>query len=103
LPAAQSSFLNVDNSSVLLSAWKQAEDGAGTVMRFIELSGKPGGVSVRGPLLNNSAAVACNAVELCDVPVRGGARGLLFETRANQIFTLWVNGAREAWPPNRPR
>jgi alpha-mannosidase len=103
LPAAQSSFLSVDNSSVLLSAWKQAEDGAGTVMRFIELSGKPGGVSVRSPLLNNSAAVACNAVELCDVPVRGGARGLLFETRANQIFTLWVNGAREAWPQNRPR
>lgn len=103
LPAAQSSFVNVENPSVLLSAWKQSEDGAGTVMRFIELSGKPGGVAVRSALLNNAAAVACNAVEECDRPVRGDARGLVFELRPSQIYTLWVNGAREAWPQNRPR
>ncbi|MFL6256918.1 MAG: glycoside hydrolase family 38 C-terminal domain-containing protein [Pyrinomonadaceae bacterium] len=103
LPAAQSSFLNVDNPSVLLSAWKQSEDGAGTVMRFIELSGKRGGVAVGGSLLDTSAAVACNAVEECDRPVPGGAGGLKFEIGPRQIFTLWVNGAREAWPQNRPR
>ncbi len=103
LPAAQSSFVNVENPSVLLSAWKQSEDGAGTVMRFIELSGKPGGVAVRSALLNNAAAVVCNAVEECDRPVRGDARGLVFELRPSQIYTLWVNGAREPWPQNRPR
>jgi alpha-mannosidase len=42
LPAAQSSFVSVDNPSVLLSAWKQSEDGGGTVMRFIELGGARG-------------------------------------------------------------
>jgi hypothetical protein len=103
LPAAQSSFLTVDNPSVLLSAWKQAEDGAGTVMRFIELGGVRGGVAVRSPLLNNSAAVACNAVEECDRPVPGDSRGLAFEIGPREIYTLWVNGVREAWPQNRPR
>jgi hypothetical protein len=103
LPAAQSSFLNVDNPSVLLSAWKQSEDGVGTVMRFIELGGKSGGVAVGGPLLDNSAAVACNAVEECDRPVPGGAGGLRFEIMPSRIFTLWVNGAHEPWPRSRPR
>jgi alpha-mannosidase len=103
LPATKSSLLEVDNPSVLLSAWKQAEDGTGTVMRFIELGGKRGGVTVGGPLLDASAAVACNAVEECDRPVPGGAGGLRFEIGPRQIFTLWVNGARETWPQNRPR
>jgi alpha-mannosidase len=103
LPASQSSFLGVDNPSVLLSTWKQSEDGVGTVMRFIELSGKPGGMAVGSPLLDNSAAVGCDAVEECDVPVRGGAGGLKFEVGPRQIFTLWVNGAGQPWPRSRPR
>jgi hypothetical protein len=103
LPASQSSFLSVDNPSVLLSAWKQSEDGVGTVMRFIELGGGRGGVTVDGPLIDGSAAVACNAVEQCDVPVRGGAGGLKFEVGPRRIFTLWVNGAGEPWPRGRVR
>lgn len=103
LPAAQSSFLNVDNPSVLLSTWKQSEDGVGTVMRFIELGGRPGGVAVGGPLIDNSAAVACNAVELCDMPVLGIAGGLPFEIGPSRIFTLWVNGAGQPWPRDRVR
>ncbi|HEX8292777.1 MAG TPA: glycoside hydrolase family 38 C-terminal domain-containing protein, partial [Pyrinomonadaceae bacterium] len=103
LPAAQSSFLSVDNPSVLLSAWKQAEDGKGTVMRFIDLGGRPGVVSARGPLLDNSAAAQCNAVEVCGAPVKGGAGGLSFEMRPNQIYTLRVNGAGGAGPQGRPR
>jgi alpha-mannosidase len=103
LPASQSSFVNVDNPSVFLSTWKQSEDGTGTVMRFIELGGKAGGVVVRGPLFNNGAAVACNAVEECDRPVPGGAGGLRFEIGPRRIYTLWVSGTHEAWPQNRPR
>jgi alpha-mannosidase len=103
LPAAQSSFVNADNPSVLLSTWKQSEDGAGTVMRFVELSGKACNVSVRGPLFDNGAAVACNAVEECDRPVPGGAGGLRFEIGPSRIYTLWVSGTHEAWPQNRPR
>jgi hypothetical protein len=89
LPAAQSSFLSVDNPSVLLSAWKQAEDGAGTVMRFIELGGARAPVTLSGPLSGISGEV-CNAVEECGRTIPAGAGGLTFGIGPRQIFTLKV-------------
>jgi hypothetical protein len=91
LPAAQSSFLSVDNPSVLLIAWKQSEDGAGTVMRFIELGGERAAVNVSGPLVKGASGEACNAVEECGRAVKGDADGLTFEIRPSQIYTLRVN------------
>lgn len=101
LPAALSSFLTVDNPSVLLSAWKQSEDGAGTVMRFIELGGARGGVLVGSPLLKNATAAVCNAVEECGPPLSGANR-LGFSIAPRQIFTLKVGPARQAGH-DRPR
>ncbi len=85
LPAAQSSFVNVENPSVLLSAWKQAEDGAGTVMRFIELGGAPAGVFVGGPLLKHTTAAVCNAVEECGPALAGASERFGFRMRPGQI------------------
>jgi alpha-mannosidase len=101
LPAAQSSLLSVDNPSVLLSAWKQAEDGAGTVMRFIELGGARAEVKVGGPLLEGFAGEVCNAVEECGRPMPG-VNGLGFSIGPRQIFTLKVSRARHTGQ-NRPR
>jgi hypothetical protein len=94
LPAAQSSFLNVDNPSALLSAWKTSEDGGGTVMRFVELGGARSPVKVSGPLLRDASGEACNAVEECGRAVKGGADGLSFELSPRQIYTLRVSPAR---------
>jgi hypothetical protein len=91
LPSAQSSFLNVDNPSVLLSAWKQSEEGGGTVMRFIELGGSSEAVKLSGPLMNNASGEFCNAVEECGPSFGGGADGLSFGMRPRQIYTLRVN------------
>src|ERR1700759_4219625 len=33
LPSSQSSFLQVDQPNVVLNAWKEAEDGKGTILR----------------------------------------------------------------------
>lgn len=93
LPSSGSSFLDVDNPSVLLSAWKQAEDGGGTVMRFIELGGARAAVKVGGPLLKSASGQSCNAVEECERAFAGGADGLSFEMRPRQIFTLKVKAA----------
>jgi hypothetical protein len=94
LHAARASFLNVDNPSVFLSAWKTAEDGGGTVMRFIELGGSRAPVKVSGPLLRDASGEACNAVEECGRAVKGGADGLSFELSPRQIYTLRVSPAR---------
>ncbi len=102
LPAAQSSFLSVENPSVFLSAWKPAEDGAGTVMRFIELGGARGGVFVESPLLRGAAASACNAVEECGRPLAGASSRFGFQIGPRQIFTLKVSPARRAGQ-HRPR
>ena len=93
LPAAQSRCVGVDNPSVLLSAWKRAEEGGGTVMRFIELGGKPEVVKLSGPLLKDATGQSCNAVEECGRAVESNADGLGFELSPRQIFTLRVNAA----------
>ena len=93
LPAARSSFLTVDNPSVLLSAWKQSEDGAGTVLRFIELGGARAGVAVESPFLKGGTASVCNAVEECGRPMPGTGR-LGFSIGPRQIYTVKVSPAR---------
>jgi hypothetical protein len=102
LPAAQSSFLNVDSPSVFLSAWKQAEEGAGTVMRFIELGGARSGVFVSSPLLKSATGAVCNAVEECGRPLSGASERFGFQIGPRQIFTLKVSPARQPGQ-NRPR
>ena len=101
LPAAQSSFLDVDNPAALLSAWKLSEDGAGTVMRFIELGGARAQVSVGGPVLNGAAVSVCNAVEECGRPMPGAKR-LGFSLGPRQIYTVKVSPAGRTGQ-SRPR
>jgi hypothetical protein len=88
LPRAQMSFLQVDNPSVLLSAWKRAEEGEGTVLRFIELGGKTAKVSVSSPLFKGASAEACNAMEECSEALPGDAVGFKLNLGARQIFTM---------------
>ena len=80
---------------MLLSAWKRAEDGGGTVMRFIELSGRPQTVKLSGAPVSGVAVEVCNAVEDCARTIGGpvgggGAEGLRFDISPRQIFTMRV-------------
>jgi alpha-mannosidase len=82
------SFLETSDPNVLLSAWKHAEEGEGTVLRFIELGGVRAGVRVSSPLFGSFMRHTCNAVEDCG---RTGARGdgsFNFETAPRQILTF---------------
>jgi alpha-mannosidase len=90
LPDAKMSFLQISDPSVLLSAWKLAEDGAGSVLRFIELGGGQGRVSVSSPLLKSPSAQSCNGVEDCGQPLPGTSDGFSFEVGPRQIITTRV-------------
>jgi hypothetical protein len=94
LPAAQMSFLQLNDSSILLSAWKQAEDGNGFVLRFIDLSGKRASVSISSPLLKSASAQLCNAVEECNQPLPNKVNEFTFEMKPRQIFTMKINAAQ---------
>jgi alpha-mannosidase len=92
LPAGQMSFLQTDNTAVL-STWKLAESGEGTVLRLIELSGKPLDVSVSSPLLKGSTVRLCNAVEECGESFPAVAQKFSFRLRPRQIFTFKISDA----------
>jgi alpha-mannosidase len=95
LPASRLSFLETSDSSVLLSAWKGAEEGAGSVLRFIELGGGAGtrAVRVSSPLFGSFLKRACNAVEDCDRAGAGGQGSFNFNTGPRQILTFKLTPA----------
>jgi alpha-mannosidase len=89
LPASRMSFLETSDSSVLLSAWKHAEEGEGSVLRFIELGGAgTRTVRVSSPLFASFARRACNAVEDCGEASARGEGSFNFETAPRQILTF---------------
>jgi len=90
LPAAQSSFLQVDQPNVVLSAWKEAEDGKGTILRFAELNGESSTVKVTVPIVDVQSAWACNAVEKCRDSLPISSHGFTFDIKPFQILTLRI-------------
>ena len=61
LNGAEGSFLS--DANVPLDAWKEAQDGDGTIMRFLNLSGRPGEVNVTTPLMDIKPTWLCDAME----------------------------------------
>jgi hypothetical protein len=63
LDAVQGSFLQTSDQNLLLQAWKIAEDGRGTILRFLDLGGRERRVTVQIPLVNIESAWMTDAVE----------------------------------------
>ena len=63
LPGRESSFLSVSDPNVLVDIWKPAEDGRGTILRFIDLGGASRSITIETPLVALSKVVRTDAVE----------------------------------------
>lgn len=63
LPPGGASFLEVEGADVVLTDWKLAEDGKGTIVRLEEIGGKPAEAAIRVPRHRLRAATLCNAME----------------------------------------
>lgn len=59
----QMSYLQVNDLALLVEDWKPAEDGNGTILRFLDLGGDERQVDVRVPLLSLALAIETDAVE----------------------------------------
>ena len=92
LAAAQGSFLHVDQPNVALVTWKLAEDGDGTVMRFLEVAGESAEVSVEAPLFEVKAAWRADALERNQGPLATSPHGFKFPVKPFQIVTVRVEG-----------
>jgi hypothetical protein len=97
LDKGQKSFLQVNQSNVVLVNWKSAEDGHGTILRFLEVAGQSGTVEVQIPILQVQAAWMCDAMEQNQQPLSTAAHGLTFSVKPFQIVTVRVEGVAVAY------
>jgi hypothetical protein len=92
LDSAQASFLKLDQADVALVTWKLAEDGKGTILRFLELAGKSAEVNAETPLLGVQAAWRADALERNQEPLAASPHGFRFSVKPFQIVTVRVEG-----------
>jgi len=93
LGGKQDSFLNVNDADLLLETWKPAEDGKGTVLRFLDLGGSTRTVVVQTPLLQLQQAWQTDAVERNRKPLSLlGSKGFEFTIHPHEIVTVRIDG-----------
>lgn len=63
LNGRQGSFLTLNDNKLLLDTWKPAEDGHGTILRFLDYGDTTRPVTVKIPILNLQQVWQTNAVE----------------------------------------
>ena len=93
LDPVRSSFLQVNNPDVVLVTWKKAEDGQGTVLRFLEVAGKESSVEVQTPLFEVKSAWASDALERKQGALSATSHGFRFAVKPFQIVTVRLEGA----------
>jgi len=97
LDGKQGSFLTVDDLAVLLQAWKPAEDGRGTILRFLDLGGPSRSIAVDFPLAPMARVWRTDAVERDGVKlVPGDAHHLQFEVNPHEMVTLRIETEKSA-------
>ena len=101
LNGKQDSFLHVDDKDLLLDTWKPAEDGKGTILRFLDLgSTEARTVTVQTPLLQLQQAWQTDAVERNQKPLSlVGTKGFEFTIHPHEIVTVRIIGKDVMQPP----
>ena len=93
LNSDQGSFLRVNQPDVVLVTWKMAEDGEGTVMRFLDVAGKESAVEVETPFVDVKSAWMSDALERKQGPLSTSSHGFTFSIKPFQIVTVRLEGA----------
>ncbi len=92
LDPLQGGFISVDPPDVVLTAWKQAEDGNGSILRFLESAGRSGNVRVNVPILNLEKAWSANAMEKNLQPLTVSGHIAEFPVKPFEIVTIRIRG-----------
>ena len=99
LSGQQGSFLSINDPDVVLSTWKPAEDGDGTILRLIDLGGSTRTVNISTPLLAIDKAFETDAVERNQKVLEVHSGMLSVEIHAHEIVTIRVSGKPLLYPP----
>ena len=93
LNGKRESFLEMSDPSLVLEAWKPAEDGNGTILRFLDLGGAARPVTIQTPLLRLKEAWQSDAVERNGNPLPLiGANGFQLTIHPREIVTVRIVG-----------
>jgi hypothetical protein len=85
----QGSFLSVEDPDLLFDTWKPAEDGNGTILRLIDLGGRPRTVKIDVPLFSIAQLFRTDAVERVQEPIiPSDPHSFTIEVRPHRILTL---------------
>ncbi len=96
LDAHQQSFLHVSDPQILLQAWKTAEDGDGSILRFLDLGGDQRTVTVQIPLIHLQKVTQTDSIERNQRPLPvEGAHEFTFTIHRNEIVTVRIVGLSE--------
>ena len=90
MPAEGTSFLEVDQSNVVLVNWKDAEDGEGVILRLVETGGRETTASLRFPRLVVKSAHLCNGVEDNLQSLSPGANSLSLNFHPYEVLTVRI-------------
>jgi len=93
LDAFQASFLEVKDPDAVLVTWKKAEDGQGTILRFVEVAGKESEIEVQTPLFQVKSAWLNDALERKQGPLQVLPYGFRFSVKPFQIVTVRLETA----------
>lgn len=88
LDGGKASFLTVDQPNVVVTTWKRAEDGRGTILRLLEIDGKQSTVNISLPQFAITSASICNAMEDDQAGITPSGDGLKLDLKPNQILTV---------------
>ena len=84
----EDSFLKLDNKDIAITTWKRAEDNDGSILRLVEIAGRPETLALQTPHLQLRSARRCSLLEDCTelLEVEGGQ--LKVSLRPFEILTL---------------
>jgi hypothetical protein len=88
LPAPGGSFLDLEASNAQVSAFKEAEDSSGYILRLRETTGRDGTARLRSPLFRITAAFLTDGVEENKSPLALKGNVLEIPLKANRFSTV---------------
>lgn len=93
LDGKQDTFLDVEDPSLLLETWKPAEDGNGTILRFLDFGGTDRVVTVRTPFQSLADVSQTDALERGKTPLSvTGHNQFQFNVHPHEIITIRLAG-----------
>lgn len=82
-------LIEMDDRNILLETWKPAEDGNGSILRFVDFGGTQRAVTVKSPLLHVVHVWQTDALERGQTPIAmDGDNGFHFTIHPYEILTI---------------